>query len=127
MVKDNNFKDFVDTVAIDTTDNPGEIHTMTQTTTQPSVVSISSFVSVKKGNNVDDKPIEEEPEVVISIVTSKTVVNNTVVASVTPNPVSTEAVKPVTEPSVDDKAENTTDTWVVVASVQTSRSVSGAR
>lgn len=126
MVQDNNFKDFVDTIAIDTTDNPGEIHTAIQTTTPPTIVSVSS-VSVKRGEKEHYGRLEEEPEVVISIVTSKTVVNNTIVASVTPNPISTEPVKPVTESSFVDKIENTTDTWVVVASVQTSRSVSGAR
>lgn len=127
MVQENNFKDFVDTIAIDTTDNPGEIHTMIQTTTPPTDVSVSSSVNVKKGDQKQNDKIETEPEVVISIVTSKTVVNNTVVGDVTPDSVSTEAIKPVTEPSIEEKVENTTDTWVVVASVQTSRSVSGAR
>lgn len=86
MVQDNNFKDFVDTVAIDSTDNPGEIHTMTQTTTVPSAISISSSVNVKRGEDEKGKQTEgkkEEPEVVISIVTSKTVVNNTIIASST--------------------------------------------
>ncbi|XP_008198760.1 mucin-2 [Tribolium castaneum] len=56
-----------------------------------------------------------EPETVISVVTTKSVVNNTILPTATPLPNSTIT------------SENSTDTWVVVASVQTSRSVSGAR
>lgn len=68
---------------------------------------------------------------VVSVVTTKSVVNGS-----TSNPSSGEATKNYdklnissTEPSeVDDEAgANTTESWVVVASVQTSRSISGAR
>lgn len=70
-------------------------------------------------------PVKPDPEIVTSVVTSKTVVNNTVVGSATPIPSTTSPVKTSTESSI--LLDNTTDAWVVIASVQTSRSVSGAR
>ncbi|XP_074038860.1 uncharacterized protein isoform X2 [Leptinotarsa decemlineata] len=69
----------------------------------------------------------EEPELVTSVVTSKTVINNTIIASATTSPAVTESLKTATESSGMRQVENSTDTWVVIASVQTSRSVSGAR
>ncbi|XP_066260459.1 uncharacterized protein [Euwallacea similis] len=67
----------------------------------------------------DIKNNEEMPEYVVSVVTSKTVVNNTVIS---PMMVNNESSTPTSlEP------ENTTDSWIVIASVQTSRSISGAR
>ncbi|KAJ8965615.1 hypothetical protein NQ314_004006 [Rhamnusium bicolor] len=122
MMKESNFQDFVDTAEIDTS----EAQSLIETTTIPMTISMSSSVNIKKGDQIISGS-QEEPELVISVVTSKTVVNNTVIAHATPNIIATEAVKPTTEPSVFSNEENTTDTWVVVASVQTSRSVSGAR
>lgn len=118
------FHDFVDTLDIDST----EAQSLIETTTIPMTVSMSSSVVIKKGDKIiSSQEEEEEPEVVISVVTSKTVVNNTIIASATPAPPVTKALQPTTESSIFGSNENTTDTWVVVASVQTSRSVSGAR
>ncbi|CAG9765034.1 unnamed protein product [Ceutorhynchus assimilis] len=64
--------------------------------------------------------IKEEkkfPELVVSVVTSKTVVNNTITLP--------QQNLSTTESSV--VVENSTDSWIVIASVQTSRSISGAR
>lgn len=78
-------------------------------------------------SDTNDPPRKE----IVSVVTTKSVVNGS-----TSNPTSSEATKNYdklnissTEPSeVDDEAgANTTESWVVVASVQTSRSISGAR
>ncbi|CAH1971673.1 unnamed protein product [Acanthoscelides obtectus] len=91
------------------------------TTFSPSISS-SKSVSFKRGEQM----LHKEPELVISVVTSKTVINNTVVAPVTEVPTVTESIKGVaTTPTT--AVDNTTEAWVVVASVQTSRSVSGAR
>lgn len=66
---------------------------------------------------------EVQPEPVISVVTTKSVVNNTLIVTATTSP-------PVTEQMYSPEEEDddlTTESWIVIASVQTSRSVSGAR
>ncbi|KAG5896150.1 hypothetical protein JTB14_015853 [Gonioctena quinquepunctata] len=87
----------------------------------------SSVPSIKDDHELTIGELEDEPELVTSVVTSKTVVNNTVIASATPLPAVTESVRSSTDSTITGHTENTTDTWVVIASVQTSRSVSGAR
>ncbi|XP_045468776.1 uncharacterized protein LOC123676696 [Harmonia axyridis] len=57
-------------------------------------------------------------EPVVSVVTTKSVINNTIIATNMPT-----ATTEITTPSYID---NSTDSWVVVASVQTSKSISGA-
>jgi hypothetical protein len=104
MVKDDHFHEFVDTTVID------NVTEELMTTVEDS----SEAVEKKKSKS---EALLAEPELVVSVVTTKSVVNNTVIPSVTSPPT-------VTVGTIDDK---TTDTWVVVASVQTSRSVSGAR
>lgn len=62
-------------------------------------------------------------DAVVSVVTTKSVINNTMIVTATPSP-------PVTEQMYSPDSEEdelTTDSWIVIASVQTSRSVSGAR
>ncbi|VEN55648.1 unnamed protein product, partial [Callosobruchus maculatus] len=113
-------------------------HPTTETTLQPTTtttdesdppttlslsVSSAASVSTKRGEQM----IHKEPELVISVVTSKTVVNNTIVAPVTPMPTVTESVSKGVTTSPSTAVDNATEAWVVVASVQTSRSVSGAR
>lgn len=123
-MREHDFHDFVDTLDVDSTEAPSLI----ETTTIPMTISMSSSVVIKKGDKIISSQEEvDEPEVVISVVTSKTVVNNTIIASATPAPPVTKALQPTTESYMIGSNENTTDTWVVVASVQTSRSVSGAR
>lgn len=100
-------------------------------TTKPSLSSENHFEEFNDTTVIDSSTTEEtpttlptrskteallsEPETVVSVVTTKSVINNTVLPTATPLPTATLT------------SENTTDTWVVVASVQTSRSVSGAR
>ncbi|KAK5649279.1 hypothetical protein RI129_000308 [Pyrocoelia pectoralis] len=118
MVKDDNFKKFVDSSVID---------------------------------NPSDPPIprvKDLEDTIISVVTTKSIVNNTVIAALPSNQSVTEQIS-ATSPSIDTNENSTTDShlqvqlssprqvpgeeevstegWVVVASVQTSRSVSGAR
>lgn len=95
MVKDDNFEKFVDLSVIEEEE---------ATTTTP-----------------QDKHLKEKEEV-ISVVTTKSVINNTIIGTATQSPIATEQMS---SPTPED--DNTTDTWIVVASVQTSRSVSGAR
>ena len=104
MVKDDNFQQFVDTTIID------------NITEEPiTTIRVEASSLVVENNKTDD--IMDAPEVVVSVVTTKSVVNNTIIPSVTPLPTVATGID----------GENSTDTWVVVASVQTSRSVSGAR
>lgn len=84
MVKDDNFKGFIDSTVIDSTEEPET------STTAP----------------------------VVKVVTTKSVINTTQ----TPSNLNDQMTTP-TEATIEDSSE----TWVVVASVQTSRSVSGAR
>ncbi|KAK9880412.1 hypothetical protein WA026_010291 [Henosepilachna vigintioctopunctata] len=58
-------------------------------------------------------------EPVVSVITTKSVINNTVIAT-TPSPLDTIHTTSIS-------VGNSTDSWVVVASVQTSKSISGAR
>nr|CAI5845739.1 unnamed protein product [Callosobruchus analis] len=114
-------------------------HPTTETTLQPTtttttedselpttlhpLVSSATSVNAKRGEQM----IHKEPELVISVVTSKTVVNNTIIAPMTPMPTVTESVTKGATVSPSTPVDNATEAWVVVASVQTSRSVSGAR
>lgn len=103
MVKDDNFKEFIDSAVID------------NTTEDPQLSNTETL-----NENSTDSPVLLG-NAVISVVTTKSVVNNTVIGPATSTPdVQLSSPVPVTN-------ENSTDTWVIVASVQTSRSVSGAR
>jgi hypothetical protein len=127
MVKDDNFHEFVDTTVIDNvTEEPVTTVEDSSDAVQEKKTKSESLEAVEekksKSEAVGEKKSKSEallaePELVVSVVTTKSVVNNTVIPSVTSPPT-------VTVGTIDD---NTTDTWVVVASVQTSRSVSGAR
>jgi hypothetical protein len=127
MVKDDNFHEFVDTTVIDNiTEEPLTTVESSSEAVQEKKSKSESLEAVEeiksKSEAVEEKKSKSEallaePELVVSVVTTKSVVNNTVIPSVTSPPT-------VTVGTIDD---NTTDTWVVVASVQTSRSVSGAR
>lgn len=124
MVKDDNFKEFIDSTVIDST-------------TEDPVFSTSLFVNVPAQPEVEETelpPTEEDTSnpnddthliggAVVSVVTTKSVINNTLAASITPSTISGPQVSSPSPLNID----NSTDTWVVVASVQTSRSVSGAR
>ncbi|XP_060524656.1 uncharacterized protein LOC132701041 [Cylas formicarius] len=127
-LEQSHFKDFVDVAQLDTTTQQTQ---MTNVVTQPPLtVSMSSSVNVKRGNEIissngNSEVINGHPGLVVSVVTSKTVVNNTIIAPATPSPTYTESME-VSDPS-SRSIENSTDSWIVVASVQTSRSVSGAR
>lgn len=111
MVKDDNFKEFVDSGFIDSTTE--EIPT-TFASASSSKVNVPMPMSVN--NSLMDGILIGGA--VVSVVTTKSVVNNTVIAS---------SATPLPAATTPSSAGNTTDTWVVVASVQTSRSVSGAR
>lgn len=111
MVKDDNFKEFIDSSLIDSTTE--EIPT-TFASASSSKVNVPMPMSVN--NSLVDGILLGGA--VVSVVTTKSVVNNTVIAS---------AATPIPAATTPSPSGNTTDTWVVVASVQTSRSVSGAR
>ncbi|XP_022821978.1 flocculation protein FLO11 [Spodoptera litura] len=124
MVKDDNFKHFVDTTVIDQTEHKH---------------------SEEKGTLISSAPTAEEdvtsietPSIlgqeVVSVVTTKSVVNGTIsIPDVTYPPSTTklssssEGTSPTSNRMDDASVPVTTENWIVVASVQTSRSVSGAR
>ncbi|KAF7278995.1 hypothetical protein GWI33_007722 [Rhynchophorus ferrugineus] len=125
MMKDSNFSQFVDTSSMDTTSQiPDTSNIITQI---PMTISMSSSVGVRVGNNKPPQAPKKNdfPELVVSVVTSKTIVNNTVIAPVTPVEGLLSPTEALAKQSVSD--DNSTESWIVVASVQTSRSVSGAR
>jgi hypothetical protein len=159
LVEEDNFRGFVDSVLIDTTDSPQAYTVSEETTTEetlgettlktlqssvestkePVDVSVvttstsnppdasmvmsqaSKLMGISMVTAVDSKPLG------VSVVTTKSVINGTMFAvpSVAP-PVLEQMATPV---SAKEKPElvHPTESWVVVASVQTSRSVSGAR
>ncbi|KAF5289821.1 hypothetical protein FQA39_LY14976 [Lamprigera yunnana] len=118
MVKDDNFKKFVDSAVIDNTaDTPA-----------------------------DPIPSLYQEKAVVSVVTTKSIINSTIIGTIPAIVNATEKIIQTTQASI--LANSTTDVklpeqlsspkstideevstegWVVVASVQTSRSVSGAR
>ncbi|CAK1548293.1 unnamed protein product [Leptosia nina] len=119
MVKDDNFKHFTDTTAIDQIDSAND-------TTAPSLKQFSNeeFSSIESPSILGQE--------VVSVVTTKSVVNGTIsIPEVTypPTPKGNEMSSPVYNMSEDPNNDTavTTESWIVVASVQTSRSVSGAR
>jgi hypothetical protein len=103
LVKDDNFKGFVDSVLIDT------------------APTISSQKLDEETNT------EETGTVSVSVHTAV----STIPKATTPSPSETQSessiieIPPTPEPKIH--VTNSTESWVVVASVQTSRSVSGAR
>ena len=111
MVKDDNFKEFIDSTVIDTEDDP---NLSTNSNEETKLDASISSMGNEKGEIKNLEPV-------ISVVTTKSVVNNTIVGTITPLPTVTQKM------TLHDSEGNTTDTWVVIASVQTSRSVSGAR
>lgn len=159
LVEEDNFRGFVDSVLIDTTDSP-QVHNISEetateetlgettlktlqsaveSTEEPADVSVattstskppdasvvtsqaSKLLGISLVTTVDSKPLG------VSVVTTKSVINGTMFAvpSVAP-PILEQMATPV---SAKEQPElvHPTESWVVVASVQTSRSVSGAR
>lgn len=122
-VKDDNFKHFVDTTIID---QPEQI--THETTTSNSTIISDSREDV---SSIETPSILGEQ--VVSVVTTKSVVNGTIsIPDVTFAP-STTKLGALPQSSSERSQDNdtslpvTTENWIVVASVQTSRSVSGAR
>lgn len=132
MVKDDNFKEFVDSALIDNTEPPTYV-------TEQYVEPNAKQTTIGSNENLTDPPPILLGEEVVSVVTTKSVVNGTYkVPEMTSRPQST--IQMATEASDINTEEgssgqgsklnqtpNSTESWVVVASVQTSRSVSGAR
>ncbi|CAH2100024.1 unnamed protein product [Euphydryas editha] len=118
MVKDDNFKQFTDTTVIDQSENGND-----NDTTAPSL----KFTFSKEDISSIETPSILGQEVV-SVVTTKSVVNGTIsVPDVTYPPTQKSPTTIVTNNETSDSFPITTENWIVVASVQTSRSVSGAR
>lgn len=122
MVRDDNFKHFVDTTVIDQIDQVGKKHLTSPSSYDPVSEEITSI---------------ETPSIlgkeVVSVVTTKSVVNGTIsIPDVTYAPSTTKSVAKtenytLSNTSNDSYIQVTTENWIVLASVQTSRSVSGAR
>ena len=159
LVEEDNFRGFVDSGLIDTTDSPqvytfseetvteemlGEttlktlqssvestekpvdVSVVTTSTSKPPDTSVltshtSKLIGVSMVTTVDSKPLG------VSVVTTKSVINGTMFAvpSVAP-PLLEQMATPLSDREQPELA-HPTESWVVVASVQTSRSVSGAR
>lgn len=125
-VNDDNFQHFIDTTKIDQLD---ETHNDTTET--------NTEINYQKDLSSEEFESGENPSIlgqeVVSVVTTKSVVNGTIsIPDVTHAPSTTRISVTTNNPIAeqDEKSTplpNTTENWVVVASVQTSRSVSGAR
>ncbi|KAM3966866.1 uncharacterized protein ACR2FA_012397 [Aphomia sociella] len=124
MVKDDNFKHFVDSTVIDQTEKEYS--------------NSSANLNINEPTSNEDISSIEQPSIlgqeVVSVVTTKSVVNGTIsIPDVTFAPSTTKiSVTPESESSINKQSEDismlgTTENVIVVASVQTSRSVSGAR
>lgn len=113
IIEDVTYKELVDGKTLDTTQEP-----------QPTL-SNENIESINHMSNI----IKPEADSIIlggsvvSVVTTKSVINNTMIISATPSP---QVTRQMYSPNTSE-VENSTDSWIVVASVQTSRSVSGAR
>lgn len=122
-VKDENFKNFIDTTIIDQAEQiPNETTTLG---------SVNTSVSSEDVSSIETPSILGEQ--IVSVVTTKSVVNGTIsIPDVTFAP-STTKLGTMPDASSERNQDNdssapaTTENWIVVASVQTSRSVSGAR
>lgn len=120
-VKEENFKHFADTTIID---EPEQISYETTTST-----NINISVSSEDVSSIETPSILGEE--VVSVVTTKSVVNGTI--SIPDVTFATSTTKLGTLSDAEHSQDNdtalpaTTENWRVVASVQTSRSVSGAR
>lgn len=126
MVKDDNFKHFVDTTVIDQTDHKNNEEKETPATDYSAPASDEDVTSIETPSILGQE--------VVSVVTTKSVVNGTIsIPDVTYAPSTTkvnpssESTSPTSNQMSDSSVPVTTENWVVVASVQTSRSVSGAR
>lgn len=123
-VNDENFKHFVDTTIID---QPEQISNETGT-----LGSRNTSVSSEDVSSIETPSILGEE--VVSVVTTKSVVNGTIsIPDVTFAPSTTKKLGALSD-SLSKRSQGndtsfpvTTENWIVVASVQTSRSVSGAR
>ncbi|XP_041973672.1 uncharacterized protein LOC121729274 [Aricia agestis] len=125
MVKDDNFKEFVDSTVIDQPEQG-----LDNDAGEP-----SQKFTFSKDDKEDVSSIETPSilgEEVVSVVTTKSVVNGTIsIPNVTYSPTPKSKIShPSSSPSIQENEDGvsvTTENWIVVASVQTSRSVSGAR
>lgn len=113
IIEDNTYKELVDTKTLDTTQEPQTTHSNENS---ESINNMSNIIKPEADSIILGGSV-------VSVVTTKSVVNNTMIISATPSPqVTQQMYSPNTL-----QVENSTDSWIVVASVQTSRSVSGAR
>lgn len=135
-VKDENFKHFVDTTVLDQSEK------VSNKSAKPESISVSisnEDVSTIETPSISSEDVSsiETPSIlgqeVVSVVTTKSVVNGTIsIPDVTFAPSTTKLG--ALPDSFSERSQNndtssqvTTENWRVVASVQTSRSVSGAR
>lgn len=125
LVQNDNFKHFVDTTVIDQSDNINKDGDLKRDPFNSSAEFEDDITSIETPSILGQE--------VVSVVTTKSVVNGTIsVPDVTFTP-STPKLSATTETSSltnqnnDTSNPTTTESWIVVASVQTSRSVSGAR
>lgn len=103
-----------------------------QPTAAPAISSQTVLDNVSKTEENDEKNAKKDEvvgEAVVSVVTTKSVINGS-----TSNPddsfanaKTNDEIEQRTSTPEMDSTSNSTESWVVVASVQTSRSVSGAR
>lgn len=118
------YEDYVD----ETTTAPNNQPTSPPTqTTKLMPVTSTTTQQTNNENKTRTDDVEDSEEVdsddpkhheIVSVVTTKSVVNGSLPSASSGNKTSED---------VDDGSANTTESWVVVASVQTSRSISGAR
>ncbi|XP_025835782.1 uncharacterized protein DDB_G0287625-like, partial [Agrilus planipennis] len=135
LVKDDNFKEFIDSTGIDNTseipqtelsEDPNNLSSETKST------AASSLNEEVESSDVDTPPVLLGAAVV-SVVTTKSVINKTIIDE-TPLSYNAKEIRSLEERSEEEttpiptgSGENATEEWIVVASVHTSRSVSGAR
>ncbi|KAF5308399.1 hypothetical protein FQR65_LT06220 [Abscondita terminalis] len=122
MVKDDNFNKFVDSSVIDnTTDLPPENNPLPNL--ENAVVSVVTTKSIINNTVIGTLPENQNVTVPMVLTTQSTMLENTNHHSTT----GSQILEQLTSPHHNADEETSTEGWVVVASVQTSRSVSGAR
>lgn len=137
LVEQDNFKGFIDSSLIDSTELPHQPAVTSGDTTEESdtvPVSVHSSVTMRRTPDSTTIALEKENlpirEPIVSIVTTKSVINGTsVIVTVTPSTETTQEMEalPVSQVSAPNDTDSSTDSWIIIASVHTSRSVSGTK
>ncbi|XP_039283089.1 mucin-5AC isoform X2 [Nilaparvata lugens] len=131
QVADDNFKKFVDSISIDSTDSPPNL----AGEPEEKAGEVSGVTVTMESNNKNaestlnhTRSMDEDDEL-SSVVTTMSISNESDKVLSGQSHLANDQINapPSTKSDSDDDTPQPTESWVIVASVQTSRSVSGAR